>query len=378
MKGNKSTIGILFNFSSQWMGGIIYVINIVNTLDFLKDEEKPEIILFYNPSLRRFLPEFNYPYLTCIEWDFPSIIKGNLLSILKRKNVFIDEILKKYKLDSLFPMHDFPVRTITNTRLISWWADLQEKYYPEFFTPIQRASRHVRILLILKNCNYMVLSSNAVLDDFNSFYNLRGNMKVSVFHFVSVIKDSAGESINGLRAVYGLPDKYFLVSNQFHKHKNHRIILLALARLKALGIRKHVAFTGKLPAAQDSQYLAELHAIMNDHNLHDQVTMLGLIPRTDQITIMKHCQAVIQPSLFEGWSTVIEDAKSLQVPVVAANLKVNIEQLSDQGVYFDPNNTAELATILDTFPERNIDTILYEGYSQRIKNAADQLRRILG
>ena len=58
--------------------------------------------------------------------------------------------------------------------------------------------------------------------------------------------------------------------------------------------------------------------------------------RAEQLLLMKYAQAVIQPSLFEGWSTVIEDAISLQVPVIASNLPVNIEQLGDRGVYFDP------------------------------------------
>jgi glycosyltransferase involved in cell wall biosynthesis len=105
--------------------------------------------------------------------------------------------------------------------------------------------------------------------------------------------------------------------------------------------------------------------------------MLGLIPRDDQLTMMRHSQAVIQPSLFEGWSTVIEDAKSLQVPVVASNLTVNVEQLGERGLYFNPNNPDELAGILKDYPERNLNDILYDPYDLRIKDAANQLLGIL-
>ncbi len=86
---------------------------------------------------------------------------------------------------------------------------------------------------------------------------------------------------------------------------------------------------------------------------------------------MKHSQAVLQPTLFEGWSTVIEDAISLQVPVVASNLPVNIEQLGKDGVYFDPHNPSELAEILIDYPERNLKDVLYEEYNARVKNAAE-------
>ncbi len=133
-----------------------------------------------------------------------------------------------------------------------------------------------------------------------------------------------------------------------------------------MGIGKHLAFTGKFPAA-DSPYFAELHGIIDENNLQDQVTMLGVISRSDQLQLMKYSQAVLQPSLFEGWSTVIEDAKSLQVPVVASNLEVNIEQLGEEGIYFDPHNPDELVSILKAYPERDLNDIFYEDYHSRIK-----------
>jgi glycosyltransferase involved in cell wall biosynthesis len=373
----RRKIGILFNFNPQWMGGIIYIINLVKTLDFLDDEEKPEIYLFYRPDLKKFLSDFNYPYIKFIEWSFPSIIRGNIMSLLSGKNLFIAKILHDYSLDTIFPMHDFPVKTKTNVKLISWWADLQEKYYPEFFSPVQRWGRSVRTRLIIRNCSNLVVSSQAVMDDFKRFYKLNDGLKINIFHFVSVIDNAGDAMINDLRGKYGLPEKYFLVSNQFHKHKNHKVLLLALAKLKEMGIQVHIAFTGKFPAAQDSPYLTELHKIIKENDLDNNVTMLGIISRSDQLQIMRHSQAVLQPSLFEGWSTVIEDAKSLQVPVVASNLKVNIEQLGKDGVYFDPHNPDEIADILKNYPGRNLIDIFYEDYLTRIKKAAVELKDTL-
>ena len=58
---------------------------------------------------------------------------------------------------------------------------------------------------------------------------------------------------------------------------------------------------------------------------------------------MKNSICVIQPSKFEGWSTVIEDAKTMQKLVLASNLDVHLEQLGDKGIYFDPDKVDELA-----------------------------------
>jgi len=377
MASDRMKLGVLFNFSSRWMGGIIYIINIINTLNFLDDEDKPEIFLFYRPDLKRFISEMEYPYLNPIEWNFPSITKGTVKSILVRKNLFIADILAKYNLDSVYPLQDYPVRTKTKTKLVSWCADFQHRHYPEFFTSFQRTGRNLRTKMALRNNDNLVLSSNDALNDLRRFYTVPGKLKLDVFHFVSVLKGENELKIESLKSKYSLPSDYFLVSNQFHKHKNHRVLLLTLARLNELGIRKHFAFTGKLPDESDSPYLKELHSIIEENNLMGQISMLGVISRADQLAIMKHSQAVIQPSLFEGWSTVIEDAKSLQVPVVASNLRVNIEQLGDNGVYFDPHNVEELVAIIRDYPSRNPDEIFYQPYNERMKAAAAELLEIL-
>jgi glycosyltransferase involved in cell wall biosynthesis len=56
---------------------------------------------------------------------------------------------------------------------------------------------------------------------------------------------------------------------------------------------------------------------------------LGFIDRREQLLIMKGARAVVQPSLFEGWSTVVEDAKAMNQFVIASDLEVHKEQLQD-------------------------------------------------
>lgn len=359
------------------MGGIVYIINLIKTLNFLNDDDKPEVVVFYRAELKKYLEQVNYPYLKLVEWNFNSIYKGYLLSWILQKNVFVYDILMNYNLDGLYPLQDYPVKTKTKTKLVSWCADFQHRHYPEFFTRFQRAGRNIRTKLALINNDNLVLSSMDAFNDLKRFYRLRKGLRVHVFHFVSVLDEEENPEIEHLKKKYNLPDNYFLISNQFHKHKNHRVLLLTLIRLNELGIKKHFAFTGKFPDQSDSPYLNELHDIIEQHNLNGQISMLGLIPRRDQLALMKYSQAVIQPSLFEGWSTVIEDAKSLQVPVVASNLSVNIEQLGNNGIYFEPHNVEELATILRNYPPRNINDVFYQQYRDRIKTAANELLGIL-
>lgn len=364
-------LGILFYFSPKWMGGIVYIKNLIRILNFLDDDDKPEIVVFYRAELRKYAEQVDYPYMNLIEWDFPSVYKAYIRSWILRKNVFIEDILKNYNLDGVYPLQDYPLRTITDTRIVSWYADLQHKYYPEFFTWLKIFERNSRIRFMLRNSQHLVVSSQSVADDFKKFFRLRDKMKVHVFHFVSVIEDIDKLDIEEIRKKYGLPEDYYMISNQFHKHKNHRVLLQSMALLRQEGKEIHMAMTGRLPDATHSSYMRELHSIIADNNLKPHISMLGVIPRNEQLLLMKYSRAVIQPSFFEGWSTVIEDAISLQVPVIASNIAVNIEQLGSKGNYFNPHDAAELAEIMSKFPDRNLEMIIYDDYNERIKKAAE-------
>ena len=363
-------LGILLYFSPKWMGGIVYIKNLIRILNFLDDDDKPEVVVFYRAGLRKYAEQVDFPYMNLIEWDFPPVYQGYIKSWILRKNVFVESILKNYNLDGLYPLQDYPLRAVTDTKIVSWYADLQHKYYPEFFTKRKIIERNVRIKFMLRNSQHLVVSSQAVADDFKRFFRLRDKMKIHVFHFASVIEDFEGLDIGEVRKKYNVPEDYFMISNQFHKHKNHRVLLQSMALLKQDGKEIHMAMTGRLPDASHSSYMKELHSIIADNNLKPHISLLGVIPRNEQLLLMKHSRAVIQPSLFEGWSTVIEDAISLQVPVIAANIAVNIEQLGSKGNYFDPHNDAELAEIISNFPDRNLGMIIYDDYYERMKKAA--------
>lgn len=367
---NRLRLGILFNFSPKWMGGVVYIVNLIKILDFLNDDQKPELVIFYRAELKQYAEQINYPYLSITQWDFPSVYKGYIRSWILRKNMFVDRILTNYNLDGLYPLHDYPVRTTSGTKIVSWYADLQHVHYPEFFTRRKIIERNNRIRFMLKNSRYLVVSSQSVAGDFRKFFSIRDDMKMHVFHFVSIIDDLKGLNFKYILEKYNLPEKYFIISNQFHRHKNHIVLLKSLVRLKENRPAIHLVITGRLPESSHSRYMKEVHSVIENNHLQSQISLLGVIPRDEQLLLMKNSQAVIQPSLFEGWSTVIEDAISLQVPVIASALAVNREQLGPNGTFFDPHSDQELSEILSVFPERNLDDIIYEDYKLRAKQAS--------
>ena len=64
------------------------------------------------------------------------------------------------------------------------------------------------------------------------------------------------------------------------------------------------------------------------------------------MSLMKNSIAVINPSLFEGWSSTIEQAKSYGKKIILSNIKVHKEQNPKGAEYFHPANANQLSKIL--------------------------------
>ena len=61
---------------------------------------------------------------------------------------------------------------------------------------------------------------------------------------------------------------------------------------------------------------------------------------------MKKAKAIIQPSFFEGWSTVVEDVKAVNNFILLSDIEVHREQMTTNCVFFNPNNEGELALLM--------------------------------
>ncbi len=91
------------------------------------------------------------------------------------------------------------------------------------------------------------------------------------------------------------------------------------------------------------EYSRELLLLIETLSLGRHLRLLGVLPRSDQIEVMRHSCAIIQPSLFEGWSTVVEDARAIGRPIIASDIPVHREQLGENATYFAPHDAKSLA-----------------------------------
>jgi glycosyltransferase involved in cell wall biosynthesis len=211
-------------------------------------------------------------------------------------------------------------------RNLFWIPDFQPHHLPDLFSDEERAARLDSFAAIARTRGVLLLSSQAALADFRRFYP-DALATARVWSFCSGIDPAAAADVDVGR-VYGLPPKFLYVANQFWKHKDHATLFEALRLLRLRGVEVPLVCTGLQQDRRDPAHFPALVEALERDGLRSQVHLLGMVPREHQVQLFRLAAAVVQPSRFEGWSTVIEDAKALGRPVIASDLPVHREQLA--------------------------------------------------
>jgi glycosyltransferase involved in cell wall biosynthesis len=188
----------------------------------------------------------------------------------------------------------------------------------------------------------LVLSSEDAKSDFLKFYP-ESECTIKVIPFATTTGKFEQIDTSAIFKKYNISKPYFFSPNQFWAHKNHIILLKAINLLKKKRLEYQVVFTGKENDYRNANYMEELKKYIAENNIADTIRFLGFIDRADQLKLMKESIAVIQPSLFEGWSTVVEDAKAMNQLLILSSLNVHKEQCGKNALYFDPYDESLLA-----------------------------------
>lgn len=335
----RLTVGLRYKHDEGWTGGVYYVRNLVRALDLLPEWSKPRLVMIGGDkaALKALREATGYRRLTRtastrIKHAPPA--PGGLAGPFDQHADEIDVVL----LGSSPGLED---------RTVQWVPDLQEEAFPEFFPPEELAARRERNVRWFSH-SHVMLSSQAVADQAHALYGHLG-ARLHVARFASFVRDeAAGADPETLRVRYGLPERYFICPNQLWKHKNHALVLRALAAL-APDEGAPVVFTGREEDPRDPDYAPSVKALAKELGVEDRARFLGFLPRADQLGLIEGAVAVVQPSLCEGWSTVVEDAKALGRPVLASDIPVHREQLGPGAQLFPPDDPAALAALLRTY-----------------------------
>ena len=347
---------VVYGLSENWLGGVNYYRNLVQVFDGAADDSLRLHVLTDEP---RFFADMGLSrrvqihQLGLLQHGSPSwALRKALLTITGRDSLLISQ-LKRLSAKAAVFCH-VPGASAAGIHCLPWIPDFQSRHHPELFLPTVVEAERRRAQLWLRDSDGLVVSSKSARDDAVAFYGA-DPQRVHVLHFAPRM-DAAALSDVAVRdaalARHGIARPYFFLPNQYWKHKNHGLVLQAMALLRDRGVALPlVVSTGKTEDLRDPGYYPEFEAQRLRLRLKDAYRTLGVIPRADMLVLLAHSLAVINPSRFEGWSTGVEEAKALGKALLVSDIAVHREQvadLADAGVF----GTDDAATLADLMAQR--------------------------
>ncbi len=326
----------------RWTGGANYFRNLAEALFALPDRII-DPVLIGNPAnppppLNRctFMPLPQRPRF------WPAKIRERIdRKIMHNGGYFAASLLAN---DIRLLSHDQWLGLSSPVPALCWIPDFQHRRLPQFFSAKEIKSRNATFAAMAANAQAIVLSSEDARRDFICFYPQAAPKTYILPFVVSVPAAETLPAANALLERYGIAEPFFHLPNQLWVHKNHGLVVDALRILASRGLCPLVISTGLTEDYRNQGFFDSLSKRIAQAGLADRFRFLGLVPYPDMTGIMRRSLAVINPSLFEGWSTTVEEGKSMGKTLILSDLAVHREQAPERALYFDPRDPEALAS----------------------------------
>ena len=367
-------VGFIGAVSKEWMGGLNYFNNLLFALNQIGKKEL-EIFVFVGKKTDIEIKRMFQKYAIVIEdsiFDRKSL-KWLLMKIeqkIFKTNFILSSLLKKFNIQVL---SHASIVNLNGIKTINWIPDFQHIHLPQMFSSEEIKRRDESFMKIIKRSDLVALSSYDALKDFKNFAP-EYIKKAKVLQFVSQpygkYFDLNENDKKRVLEKYGFATDFYYIPNQFWKHKNHMLVFKAIKELKKEGLEFSLVCTGHLDDYRNKSHISDIKDFIKNNNLEKNINLLGLVDYEDVFALIKFSKAVINPSLFEGWSSTVEECKSVGKNMILSDLNVHKEQYPE-AAFFERNSVESLINILKNYKEENSGDIL-ESVEIRTKKFAQK------
>lgn len=230
---------------------------------------------------------------------------------------------------------------------VGYIFDFQHRHLADYFQRRTRRRRDRLFRRIVADADGIVVNSIAVKKDLMEFCPI-AEQHILAMPFTPYAQHWWFNSnpVNVMKK-YGIDAPYLLVCNHFWKHKDHATALRAFAELQDSGMDRHLCliFSGDPIDHRDPGHFGRLLDLSQSLGVADRTKFLGLIPKRDQLALLRGCSLLIQPTLFEGGpgGGSVYEAIGMGVPAVVSDIEINREIDTGEISFFHAGNPTDLA-----------------------------------
>ncbi len=356
----KTNIAFWYDRPIEYSGGLNYIHNLLYAISVSRNDSiKPYVFFGKNvdiQTIKRFSKLAIVIQTSLLDRKSPLWFIQKILLKTLNSYFLINQVLKKHNI-SIISHAEHISKCPNHMKLLYWIPDLQYLHLPNLFPGLDIKSETNKLIKFIETSDMTVLSSENALSDLKKITSKEHHKKISVLQFVSqpdpflISNADSNDEFSIIQKNHSLNKHFFYMPNQFWQHKNHKVVCQAVKILKSRGLNVIIVCTGntmdyRLKDNKEKIFM-EIKQYIHENHLEENIKLLGLVEYSSVLLFMKYCLAVINPSFFEGWSSTVEEAKSIGKLVILSNIPVHIEQSPLYSNYFSPNDPDELANILE-------------------------------
>ena len=219
--------------------------------------------------------------------------------------------------------------------------DLQHLHLPQYFTPRERLAREVTYRAFCAEARTVVMMSRWGKADITAQYGLAPT-KVCVVPGASVLHAYAEPThadLGAMRARLALPDTFAFFPAQTFRHKNHLILLEALAIARdRMGTEIPLVASG-----HQNDFFPQIAQRARELRLDSQVRFVGFVRPVELRALYRMARCMVFPSSFEGWGLPMVEAFHEGTAVACANTTSLPEVAGDAALLFPVDSPIAIA-----------------------------------
>jgi len=335
-----------------WTGGINYLENLLSAVhDYPECNVQP--VLFAGEDvdsevIARLAPYLVEPPVLSPAWnDSRRVRMTRLLAGFGLQSDFlVEREFKKASIDVVF-QHAAWYGCRFGIPTLAWIADFQHKRLPKMFSKMNYYWRDVGYWALSHCATRLMVSSQDAKSDCEKFYPKSIDRVDAVPFAVKMGNSVSNDELLAIRDLYQLPEKFYFLPNQFWRHKNHLNVVEALKILKESGSNVILVSSGNPRDSRNPTHPKKVFDLVKEYGLEGSIIFLGMIPFQHILPLMRLSAAVVNPSFFEGWSTTVEEAKSVGAPLLLSDLPIHREQAKEECDYFDAYDPDSISDTLN-------------------------------
>ena len=219
--------------------------------------------------------------------------------------------------------------------------DLQHLRYPEFFGTAEWEDRERIYRRSAERAKHIICISEFTRQDVHARYGVPLERMTTIWNIPSraVWEPVAPRIRRKLLAGMGVEAPFLFYPAQSWPHKNHERLLMAFERAAAaMPHDVKLVLTGR--PFDPEHRSAEL---LRQPRLASRVLHLGFRSPLEIRALFHECEALVFPSLFEGFGMPVAEAIIAAKPVACSNVTSLPEIAADAAVLFDPTDVEQMA-----------------------------------